>query len=432
MRYFLARWALLAGGFAPLWAWSASYPLPPQGDNIVGNLAAVTARQEETLLDIGRRYDLGYEQITTANPGVDPWLPKGGTRVLLPTEYVLPDAPRQGIVINVAAMRLFYYPPARPGMTPEVVTYPIGIGREGWHTPVGQASVTGKTKDPSWTPPASIREEHANNGDPLPAVVPAGPDNPLGQYALRLTLPGYLIHGSNKPWGVGMRVSHGCIRLYPEDISRLFASIPVGTSVRIVNQPWLLGHRHGISYLQAFKAIDQAPDAHLERDLGEWIARQLPPGTPVPWQRVLQIAQAGRGIPTALTGPEQEAPERILPETVQPPMAITAGAAEEQTAAGGAKATAGSWFFNVARFRNPDNAQKVTGLLAQMQPPVPSASSRAAGAILLRAGPYPSKMAAEAESERIERTLGIRCGAPLRDESPKKDPFSQGGAARGR
>ena len=424
MRYFLARWTLLAGGLAPLWAWSATYPLPPQGDNIVGGLATVTVRQEETLLDIGRRHDLGYDQISIANPGVDPWLPKGGTRILLPTEYVLPDAPRQGIVINVAAMRLFYYPPARPGVPPEVVTYPIGIGREGWRTPVGQASVTGKIKDPSWTPPASIREEHAGNGDPLPAVVPAGPDNPLGQYALRLTLPGYLIHGSNKPWGVGMRVSHGCIRLYPEDISRLFADIPVGTSVRIVNQPWLFGHRQGVYYLQAFQVIDGGPDAHLERDLGEWIARQLPPGTPVPWQRILQIAQAGRGIPTALTGTEQQI--RTPAEAIQPPMDAADGTAEEQAAPVSSKAAARSWYFPVARFRDPGNVQKVMGLLAQMQPPVSSASSLANGVLTLRAGPYPSKTAAAAEAERIEKNLGIRCGAPLLDENPEKDAFASG------
>lgn len=427
MRYFLARWTLLAGGLAPLWAWSATYPLPPQGDNIVGGLATVTARREETLLDIGRRYDLGYEQITAANPGVDPWLPKGGTRILLPTEYVLPDAPRQGIVINVAAMRLFYYPPARPGIPPTVVTYPIGIGREGWRTPVGQASVAGKIKDPSWTPPASIREEHADNGDPLPAVVPAGPDNPLGQYALRLTLPGYLIHGTNKPWGVGMRVSHGCIRLYPEDISRLFADIPVATSVRIVNQPWLLGHRQGIYYLQAFQVIDGTPDAHLERDLGEWIARQLPPGTPVPWRRILQIAQAGRGIPTALTGTEQPAPA----EAIQPPRDAD-GTVEDQAAPVSGKTTAGSWYLPVARFRNPGNAQKVMGLLAQMQPPVSSAGSLANGVLSLRAGPYPSETAAAAEAGRIERTLGIRAGTPFRDTGPEKGPAARGETVTGR
>lgn len=430
MRYILARWALLAGGLAPLWAWSATYPLPPEGDNIVGGLAMVTARQEETLLDIGRRHDLGYEQISTANPGVDPWLPKGGTRILLPTEYVLPDAPRQGIVINVAAMRLFYYPPARPGVPQEVVTYPIGIGREGWRTPVGQASVTGKIKDPSWTPPASIREEHASNGDPLPAVVPAGPDNPLGQYALRLTLPGYLIHGSNKPWGVGMRVSHGCVRLYPEDISRLFADIPVGTSVRIVNQPWLLGRRQGVYYLQAFRVIDGDPDAHLERDLGEWIARQLPPGTPVPWQRLLQIAQAGRGIPTALTVPEQQIPTQA--EAIQPPVDAADETAEGPAASVSSKAAAGSWYLPVARFRDPGNAQKVIGLLAQMQPPVSAASSRAGGAITLRAGPYLSKTVAAAEARRIERTLGIRCGTPFLDASPEKGPVALGETMTGR
>jgi L,D-transpeptidase ErfK/SrfK len=129
---------------------------------------------------------------------------------------VLPDAPRSGVVINLPAMRLFYYPPRASKDAPqEVVTHPIGIGKVGWSTPEGRTKVTQRTKDPTWTPPLSVRREHEKNGDPLPARVPPGPDNPLGRHAMRLGWPSYLIHGTNKPYGVGMRASAGCIRLYP-------------------------------------------------------------------------------------------------------------------------------------------------------------------------------------------------------------------------
>lgn len=279
---------------------ASTYLLPPAGDNMVGAIQSVTARHEDTLSDIARQYDLGYDQITAANPGVDPWLPGEGTRIVLPTEYVLPDAPRQGMVINLAAMRLFYYPPIQAGQPPEVITYPIGVGREGWGTPLGKTRITVKVANPSWTPPESIRKEHAENGDPLPAVVPAGPDNPLGQFALRLALPGYLIHGTNKPWGVGMRVSHGCIRLYPEDIAALFAKVPAGTPVLIVNQPWLLGHDNGHDYLQIFSATSEAPAAQTQEAFSAWLTQHLPPGKAIDSRMAQDWLKAANGIPEPL------------------------------------------------------------------------------------------------------------------------------------
>ena len=234
-----------------------TFPLPPAGTDVVGDVWAVVARHEDTLPDLARRFDLGYDEIAAANPGVDVWLPGRGTKVLLPTEFVLPDAPREGLVLNLASMRLFYYPATGPEETPTVVTHPVGIGREGWATPQGKTKVVSKKAHPSWTVPASILAEHAANGDPLPGVVPPGPDNPLGDYAMRLGIPGYLIHGTNKPHGVGMRVSHGCIRLYPEDIERLFPEVPVGTPVRIVNQPYLAGWNNGVLYLEAHPPLEE-------------------------------------------------------------------------------------------------------------------------------------------------------------------------------
>jgi len=220
---------------------------------VIGHNMVVYSRAEDTLLDIGRQFDLGYRDITDANPNVDAWLPGEGTRVVLPTRFILPDAPRDGIVINIAEMRLYYYPKAGKDGKQQVVTHPIGIGREGWATPLGKTRITQKVKNPTWTPPESIRQEHLENGDPLPRVVPAGPDNPLGAYKMNLSMPGYLLHGTNKPYGVGLRVSHGCIRLFPEDIEHLFNITPSNTAVEILYQPHKAGLRNGQLYIEAHR-----------------------------------------------------------------------------------------------------------------------------------------------------------------------------------
>ncbi len=278
------------------------YDLPAPGDEVVGRIQVVTARHEDTLPDLARRYDLGYDEITVANPGVDPWLPGEGTTVLLPTRFILPAAPREGIVINVAARRLFYFPADEPGV---VITHPIGIGREEWATPLGATTVKDKVVDPAWYPPASIRKEHAEQGDPLPAIVPPGPDNPLGSRALLLDLPGYLIHGTNKPYGVGMRVSHGCIRLYPEDISPLFDRVPRGTPVRIVNQPLLAGWQGDELYLQAYPKLaedDRELEATLKEAVTDALARRNDEAVAaaVDWERADVLARSSPVIPVGM------------------------------------------------------------------------------------------------------------------------------------
>jgi lipoprotein-anchoring transpeptidase ErfK/SrfK len=173
-----------------------------------------------------------------------------GTRVILPTQHILPDTPREGLVLNLPEMRLYYYPKPSTGKPRTVVTFPVSIGRMDWATPLGLTRVTAKVINPVWYPPASIRAEHEQEGQALPPEVAAGPDNPLGQYALQLGRPGYLIHGTDRPYGIGMRATHGCIRLYPEDIQRLFEEVPVGTPVRIVNQPYKAGWYRGVLYLR--------------------------------------------------------------------------------------------------------------------------------------------------------------------------------------
>ena len=231
-----------------------------------------------------------------ANPKVDMWVPGDGKDVLVPDFHVLPKAPREGLVMNLAEKRLYYYPSAN-----EVQVFSVGVGRDGWETPVGSYSIIEKIKDPTWTPPASIRKEHAEKGDPLPAVVPAGPDNPLGAYAMRLSNPSYLIHGTNKPWGVGMPVSHGCTRMYPEDIEALFPKVEKGTPVRIVNQPYKVGWSGDQLFLEVNLAEGQLPQP----------ARQVIPadiagasGVMVDWNEVERALQDNAGLPRLVGGRE--------------------------------------------------------------------------------------------------------------------------------
>lgn len=235
---------------------------------VIGEPQIVFVGADDTFSDLAREYGLGYDELVEANPGIDPWLPGDGTPVLLPTQYVLPNVPWHGIVLNVAAKRLFYFPEVTAGEPVRIVTYPIGIGRVGWHTPVGEAKVVAKATDPVWYVPWSVQQEHRQDGDPLPAVVPPGPDNPLGRHVLQLNMPGYLIHGTNQPYGVGMRVSHGCVRLYPENIEQLYSMAGVGTPVRIINEPFLLGRQNGELYFESHAPLADdtvSVEAHLEQ-----------------------------------------------------------------------------------------------------------------------------------------------------------------------
>src|SRR5271169_4562673 len=280
------------------------------GSDIVGYVQKTIVGKDDTLPDVARRFDVGYEEMLTANPGVDPWLPGAGREVVVPTQFILPAAPHEGVVVNVAAMRIFYYAPHKKGEPQIVYTHPIGIGRVGWKTPEGTTQIVGREKDPVWVVPKSVRDEHAADGDILPDKVPAGPDNPLGQYEFRLGWPSYLIHGTNKPYGVGMRSSHGCIRLYPEDIAEFFDLIPIGTKVTVVNQPYLFGWRGGTLYMQ--------PYAVMEDDSRDWsknrkalLANLLNPklrakiaehDDEIDWQRVGDLAHSPRAVPVPITG----------------------------------------------------------------------------------------------------------------------------------
>ncbi len=237
-----------------------TYPMPAPEDDLVGRVWQTKAQQQDTLLDIARRRDLGQDEILLANSAVDRWLPGEGAVVVLPTQFILPRVERKGIVLNLPEMRLYYFYIDEQTETDMVRTYPISVGRMDWNTPLGKARIEKKHKDPSWRPPESLKLEALEEGESLPSVVPPGPDNPLGRYALRLSIPGYLIHSTNKPYGVGMRVTHGCVRMYPEDIEDLFPIVPLHTAVQIVNQPVKLGWKGKTLFMEVHPLMEEERD----------------------------------------------------------------------------------------------------------------------------------------------------------------------------
>lgn len=286
-------------------AGAESFALPPPGSDLIGAPRLAETLERDTLLDVARRHGLGYEEIVNANPGVDAWLPGSGTRVVLPKRRLLPAAPREGIVVNLPEHRLYYFPPPVPGAVPVVWTFPVSIGKMDWKTPLGVTRVVQKVPDPTWTPPQSVRDEHARRGDILPPVVPAGPDNPLGRYAMRLGIPGgaYLIHGTNRPAGVGMQVTHGCMRLYPEDIERLFGMTAVNTPVRIVNQPYKWGWHDGELLIEVHPPLQEdAVEPLTLTDLTRLIVEATHEAPrPIDWLRAERIWREARGVPEAVS-----------------------------------------------------------------------------------------------------------------------------------
>jgi L,D-transpeptidase ErfK/SrfK len=302
-------WLVCIGGLATN-AWATVHELPTDGSSVVGSDQRIKATYNDTLLDIARRYSLGYEEIIRANPGVDMWVPGKGTEVLLPGRRILPPGPHEGLVVNLPEHRLYYYPKPKKGHKAVVVTYPVSIGRMDWRSPLGQTWVAAKEKHPSWYPPESIRKEHAANGDPLPKVVPPGPKNPLGDYKMRLAVGDgtYEIHGTNNPLAVGMAITHGCIRMYPEDVSALFAAVPVGTKVWLSNNPVKVAYVGGDLLVEAHPPVD-AEGQTIQPNL-ELLSKQLDHAlgsstAAIRWDFAREALQAATGMPT-LVGLEAE------------------------------------------------------------------------------------------------------------------------------
>jgi L,D-transpeptidase ErfK/SrfK len=267
-------------------------------DDVIGRLAYIRIEKGDTLPDIARHFSLGINAVSAANPGVDIWVPEDGERILLPMSFILPDAPRRGIVINLAAMRLFQYIGDGKSMT--INTYPVGVGTEERPSPRGQMYVERKMARPTWHVPASIAADHRKKGDPLPPAIPPGPDNPLGEYAMYLSKASYLVHGTNKPASIGLRATNGCIRLYPEDIRKVFERTPVKTPVAMVNQPYLVGQHNGVLYMEAHATSDG-----IDSDEFDMIYRKLrriekESGRTLDWSKVKQVLAEARGIPVPI------------------------------------------------------------------------------------------------------------------------------------
>lgn len=300
------------------------FVLESPDQSVIGEPQIVFATEDNTFSDLAREYGLGYDELVEANPGIDPWLPGEGTPVLLPTQYILPDVPRAGIVLNIATKRLFYFPAPAAGERPSVMTYPIGIGRVGWETPLGFSAVTSKARDPHWYVPASVRKEHAEAGDPLPSVVPPGPDNPLGRHVLKLDIPGYLIHGTNQPYGVGMRVSHGCVRLYPENIELLYELVGIGEAVTIINEPFLAGWLDGQVYFEGHKPLEDdtiSPSARLADLLSKVEGLASERQVTIDIGQMRMAAEAALGVPVSLArnDPQEiQSRARVIRNTVEP------------------------------------------------------------------------------------------------------------------
>jgi L,D-transpeptidase ErfK/SrfK len=304
---------------APLAA--TQYELIDGAPPVYGADQYVKAAYEDTLLDIARRYSVGYEEIRRANPTLDLWIPGAGADVLVPGRRILPPGPREGIVVNLPEHRLYYYPRPKKHEKPVVITFPVSVGKMDWRTPMGQTQIINKITLPYWHPPPSVLKEHAENGDPLPKVVPPGRDNPLGDYAMRLAIhPGdYLIHGTNNPQAVGMAVTHGCIRLYPEDIEALFKMVPVGTKVWLINEPVKVAFVDGELLLEAHPQID-AQGQPMEPDL-DLLSLQLDHAlgsttAAINWDLARETLQAAIGMPT-LVGlqADLDAPAGSIPAT---------------------------------------------------------------------------------------------------------------------
>ena len=235
-----------------------SDPNSTRANDMLGAVEVHTVRADDTLVDLARDRGLGYVELVAANQHVDPWVPPENAEIVLPHGHILPSAPRKGLVINLADQRLYYFPEEG-----QPQSFAIGIGRRGHATPLGATKVVAKRRNPTWTPPPSARAEDPS----LPTVVPPGPENPLGTRALYLEWPGYLIHGTDKPYGIGRRVSLGCIRLYPEDIEQLFDAIEIGTEVHVVDQPIKVGWNQDELYLEAHPTLRQASELEEEGEL---------------------------------------------------------------------------------------------------------------------------------------------------------------------
>ncbi|MRR07222.1 MAG: LysM peptidoglycan-binding domain-containing protein [Deltaproteobacteria bacterium] len=370
-----------------------------RGDDVIGQLAVVRLEKGDTLPDIARHFSLGINALSAANPGVDVWVPEAGERILLPLSFILPDTPRKGIVVNLATMRLFHY--KREGTSLVVSTYPVGVGTEERPTPTGQTHVARKTTRPTWHVPASIAADHRKKGDILPAKVPPGPENPLGEYALYLGKTSYLIHGTNKPASIGLNATNGCMRLYPENIEMLYKDTPVNTPVAIVNQPYLIGQRDGVLYMEAHTPLEESGASELEKIYAKLRNIEKKSAQTLDWSRIKKVQTEARGIPVPILemrqGNEKEVAEPIR---VQHPDALY-GKPEIP------ELKLDAWYVLAADLRDEIDAQRLAAIINHQGPQIPARVLSKSNSYRVIAGPFNDISEAKDAAKRLKYDLDI-------------------------
>lgn len=376
-----------------------NYFLVDKEDSIIGRLAVIRLKRGDTMPDIARHFSLGLNSVNAANPGVDVWAPKAEERIVLPLSFILPEARRNGIVINLAAMRLFYF--QSDGNRQVVSTYPVGIGTAERPTPMGQMYITRKKLQPTWYVPASIAADHREKGDPLPVMVPPGPLNPLGEYALYLSKSGYIVHGTNKPASIGLRATNGCIRLYPEDIKRLFHTTPVKTPVTIVNQPYLVGWRDGMVYLETHAPFEELGTTGLKKAYAKLKKIEKKTGHALDWNKVKKVLAEARGIPVAVSafGPVGEtAVEQII--RLRHPVKLYGQPQVPDL-------RTDAWYVLAAILRDKVDAHRLAAIINHQGPQIPARVLSRSSRHRVLAGPFNSKVEAKVAAKRLRIDLEI-------------------------
>lgn len=368
------------------------------GEDVIGRPAIIRLEKGDTLPDIARHFSLGITAVSAANPGVDIWVPKAGERIMLPLSFILPDAPRKGIVINLASMRLFQFMTTADSL--EVLTFPVGVGTEERPSPTGQMQVERKVTRPTWHVPASIAKDHREKGDPLPAAVLPGPENPLGDYALYLSKPTYLIHGTNKPASIGLRATNGCIRLYPEDVERLYANTPVKTPVHIVNQPYLIGQRNEVVYMEVHATLDNLNTAEFDKMYRRLRALEKETGRSLDWSKVKKVLADARGIPVPVFEIGDGSGMEAEPVEVQHPGALN-GRPEIP------ELRADAWSVVVADVPDEVDAVRLAAIVNHQGPQIPARVVAKDAGYRVVAGPYNDVREAANAIKRLKIDLAI-------------------------
>ncbi len=368
-------------------------------DDVIGRLAVIRLEKGDTLPDIARHFSLGINSVSAANPEIDIWVPEAGGRILLPLIFILPDTLRKGIVINLAAMRLFYFKGNAKLLA--VSTYPVGVGTTERPTPMGQMYIERKMLRPTWYVPASIAEDHRKKGDPLPAKVPPGPLNPLGEHALYLSKSGYLIHGTNKPASIGLSATNGCIRLYPEDMKRLFENTPVKTPVNIVNQPYLVGQRDGMVYIEVHTPFEESGITELEKAYEKLRNIEKKSGHALDWKKVKEVVAEARGIPVPIFeirhGSEKDVAETI--ELKHPDKLYAKPEIPELKT--------DAWYVLAATLRDKIDALRLAAIINHQGPQIPARVLSQSDRHRVLAGPFNNMSEAKDAAKRLNIDLEL-------------------------